>query len=132
MRDLLLSILAVCVVVATGCAPSAETTRLATAEKSREMPTNSLFVNRVWSVRNSNTVVAGTLYTFLSEGTLVITSPTSKPALGKWERRDGGLTMIEEGNRYPAEVVTLTNDEFRIRVNGPGEPVDIVFEPATR
>jgi hypothetical protein len=132
MRNLIWSVLAASLLFGCSCARSSEPTKMVTAEKSREMPSNSLFVNRVWSVRNSNSVAAGTLYTFLSEGTLVITSPNTKPALGKWERSDSGLTMIEEGRRYPAEVVTLSSDEFRIRINGPGEPVDMVFEPATR
>ena len=43
------------------------------------------FVNTVWRVSESSSVAPGTLYVFLSEGTLVITSPNSKPALGRWK-----------------------------------------------
>ena len=52
------------------------------------------FVNKVWAVRESPGVAPGTLYVFLSEGTLVITSPNSRPALGKWTYRP------EESSRW--------------------------------
>src|SRR4051794_26138264 len=55
------------------------------------------FVNRVWKVSKSSSVSPGTLYVFLSDGTLVITSRQSKPALGSWSTKDGGLIMVEEG-----------------------------------
>jgi hypothetical protein len=87
------------------------------------------FVNRVWRVSNSSSVAPGTLYVFLSEGTLVITSPNSKPALGRWKYEDGAFTMVEEGVPYKVDVLKLSKDEFRIRSNNPGEPVDITLVP---
>ena len=54
------------------------------------------FVNRVWRVSESSGVAPGTLYVFLSEGTLLVTSPQSKPALGSWRTEAGVLTMVEE------------------------------------
>jgi hypothetical protein len=53
-------------------------------------------------------VARGTLYVFLSDGTLVITSPQTRPLVGAWKKTDHGLVRVEE----------------------PGKPVDISFVPA--
>jgi hypothetical protein len=87
-------------------------------------------VDKVWRVRESSSVALGTLYVFLSEGTLVITSSNSKPALGRWKYEDGALTMVEEGISYKVDILKLSKDEFRIRNNNPGEPVEITLVPA--
>jgi hypothetical protein len=52
------------------------------------------FINKVWEVSLSTGVSPGMLYAFLSDGTLVITSPKSKPAFGAWTYKNGKLTMI--------------------------------------
>jgi len=88
------------------------------------------FINKVWSVSESSGVAPGTLYVFLSGGTLVITSPNSKPALGTWKDEGGALTMVEEGIPYKVDVLKLSKDEFRIRSNNPGQPVEITLVPA--
>lgn len=88
------------------------------------------FVNTVWSVSTSTNVAAGTLYVFLSEGTLLITSSHSKPALGTWKYENAVLTMVEEGIPYKADIVKLSKDEFRIRIHNPGEPVEMTLVPA--
>ena len=88
------------------------------------------FVNKVWRVSESSGVAPGTLYVFLSEGTLVITSPNSKPALGRWKYEDKALTMVEEGIPYKIDVLKLSKHQFRIRSNNPGEPVNITLVPA--
>jgi hypothetical protein len=88
------------------------------------------FVNKVWRVSNSSGVAPGTLYVFLSEGTLVITSPNSKPALGTWKYEGGALTMVEEGILYKVDILNLSEDKFRIRSNNPGDPVEITLVPA--
>lgn len=89
------------------------------------------FVNRVWSVSRSSSVEPGTLYVFLSEGTLVIASAHGKPALGSWKRAaNGELTMVEEGIPYRTEILKLTPDELALRSHNPGEPVDITLVPA--
>jgi hypothetical protein len=74
-------------------------------------------------------VAPGTLYVFLSEGTLLITSPNSKPALGTWKYEGGALTMVEEGIPYKVDILRLSKDEFRIRSNNPGQPVEITLVP---
>ena len=88
------------------------------------------FVNRVWRVESSPSVAPGTIYAFLSEGTLVITSSNSKPLLGKWNYVNGNLTMFEEGIPYRVEVLHLSHDQFKIRSHNPGEPVEITLVPA--
>jgi hypothetical protein len=90
----------------------------------------SIFINRVWQVRGSSAVEVGTLYTFLSGGTLVIASPHGTPSLGSWRYSGDTLTLVEEGLSHPADVLTLTPDEFRIRVRSPGPPLDITLAPA--
>jgi ABC-type uncharacterized transport system auxiliary subunit len=106
--------------------------RPAPAERSSGETADSAvsFVNKVWRVSESSSVAPGTLYVFLSEGTLVITSPNSKPALGKWKYEDKALTMVEEGISYNIDVLKLSKDEFKIRSNNPGEPVNITLVPA--
>ena len=88
------------------------------------------FVNKVWQVSNSSGVAAGTLYVFLSEGTLLITSTNSKPALGTWKYEGRALTMIEEGILYKTDILRLSAAEFKIRSNNPGQPVETTFVPA--
>lgn len=88
------------------------------------------FVNRVWRVSESSSVSPGHLYVFLSEGTLVVASPNSKPALGTWKGEGDSLTMVEEGIPYKVDVLGLTKSEFRIKSHNPGEPVEIRFVPA--
>lgn len=90
------------------------------------------FVNRVWEVSQSSSVVPETLYVFLSDGTLVVTSPHGKPALGRWKDEGGILTMVEEGIPYQVDVLNLSRDQFKIRSHNPGKPAEITFVPAER
>ena len=88
------------------------------------------FVNRVWVVAESKQVERGALRVFLSDGTLVMTSPNSEPAFGQWRSEGGRLTITEEGSNYPVDILALSERAFRIRINSPGEPVEILFAPA--
>jgi hypothetical protein len=88
------------------------------------------FVNRVWRVERSTAVSPGTLYVFLSDGTLVVASPNGKPSLGTWKREVGELTMVEEGITYAVDILRLDAAGFAIRSHNPGEPVDIEMVPA--
>src|SRR5688572_19091696 len=88
------------------------------------------YVNRVWAVAESKQVEQGALRVFLSDGTLVMASPNSTPAFGQWRSEDGRLTITEESRDYPTDVLALSDHAFRVRINGPGEPVEILFEPA--
>ena len=92
----------------------------------------SSFVNRVWVVVASSGVAPGTLYVFLSDGALVISSKGNPPGVGRWSGSAAGLVMTEEGRDYKADVVELTVDRFRLRVHNPGELTDITFAPAAQ
>src|SRR3546814_6206162 len=72
------------------------------------------------------------LYAVLSDGTLVITSHGSTPTVGKWKYENGALTMIEQGQSYPTDIVVLSADQFTIRSHNPGTPVEITLERAAR
>jgi hypothetical protein len=111
-----------------GCLSPAPSEQKSSAARSGEPS----FINKVWRVQMSNAIPAGLLYTFLSEGTLVIASRNNPAALGTWTRQDGRLTMIEEGIPHAVEVLELTHDRFKIRMEKPGKPVEITFIPAAR
>jgi len=90
------------------------------------------FVNKVWQVKQSSGVEPGQLYTFLSDGTLVIASKHGKPSLGTWTYVDSDsvFTTIEDGIPYQTDILALTDSLFSIRSHNPGQPVDIVLVPA--
>ena len=88
------------------------------------------FVNRVWRAFEANGQPRDALYVFLSGGTLVITSPTGTPMVGRWAHVGERVTMVEDGVEHTADILTLANDEFRIRSYNPGEPVELRFVPA--
>jgi len=93
--------------------------------------TAASFINKVWKVNKSNSVAAGQIYVFISDGTLVMTSPNGKPAFGSWTYKDRNLTMVEEGISYKVDILKLTKDEFNVKITDPGEGVEIEFVPAT-
>jgi hypothetical protein len=88
------------------------------------------FINRVWVVAESDQVALGEVRVFLSDGTLVLTSPHGTPAFGTWNYQEGRLTITEESLKYDVDILELTRDTFRIRINSPGEPVVVRFAPA--
>jgi heat shock protein HslJ/uncharacterized membrane protein len=88
------------------------------------------FVSKVWQVAESEQVAIGSLRVFLPDGTLVMTSPQSTPAFGTWRIDGGRLTITEEGLDYPTDILALSDYAFRIRMNSPGEPVEMLLEPA--
>lgn len=92
---------------------------------------STVFINKVWKVSQSNAVAKGQLYVFLSDGTLVITAPQQKPALGIWSYQDKKLVMTEDSIAYPVDILALSENSFSIRMHSPGEPVDIQFVDAS-
>jgi hypothetical protein len=88
------------------------------------------FVDRVWRVADGSAVEAGTTYTFLSGGTLLVDSPHGTPMTGSWSNTDGQLTMTEEGITYPVDIVLLEDNRFTIRSNNPGGAVVIAMGAA--
>ena len=111
--------------------PSSPASAAAVSAPTPPAPAPVTFVNRVWRVADATAVAPGQLYVFLSEGTLVMTSPSSTPSLGTWRRAGNGFTMVEEGRPYRVDILALTDQEFRIRSHNPGQPVDIRLVPAT-
>jgi len=88
------------------------------------------FVNKVWEVSVSTGVAPGMLYVFLSDGTLVMSSPNSQAAVGAWAYRNGVFTMTEDSKEYTVDILGLSSEEFRIRSNHPGGSVEIAMAPA--
>jgi len=109
-------------------APTAPATASATPAAPATSPVT--FVNRVWRVADATAAAPGQLYVFLSEGTLVMTSPAGTPSLGTWRSDGDGFTMVEDGRPYRVDILALTEEEFRIRSHNPGQPVDIRLVPA--
>lgn len=112
------------------CGPS--TPPVAPASPAAETAANAPvgFVNKVWRVHSSTAVQPGAIYVFVSDGTLLMTSPQNTPALGTWTLVDGVFTMVEDGIPYRTEILSLTRDELKIRSHNPGEPVEITLMPA--
>jgi hypothetical protein len=88
------------------------------------------FVDRVWKVVESPTVAKGQLYVFLSEGTLVVASPTGTPQIGRWSVEDGRLEMIEGGIARAVDVIVATESALRLRIGDPGDGVELRLELA--
>lgn len=113
---------------ATACSRETDTPDASsTAQASNVRPG---FINKVWEVSLSTGVAPGMLYTFLSDGTLVMTSPNTKAAFGAWTYRDGALTMIEGSQEYKTEILNLSHEELRLKSHNPGGSVEILLVPA--
>lgn len=87
------------------------------------------FGNRVWKVAKGSAGDPGSFYVFLSDGSLLITSPHGTPSLGTWHYSGEVLTMVEEGLPRQATVLRSTPDTFAISVAGSGQPVVLTFVP---
>src|SRR5436853_5427487 len=53
------------------------------------------FANRVWKVAKGSEGDPGTFYVFLSDGSMLISSPHGTPSLGSWHYSGDVLTMVE-------------------------------------
>lgn len=116
--------------LAAGCAPGDDVKPAEVQERRPMTPDVRSFVNKVWVVAASPHVAVGDTRVFLADGLMVMTSPHANPALGRWRYQDGRLIITEESRDYPVEIVALTDEQFDIRVHGPGEPVEIRLVPA--
>jgi len=101
----------------------------ATAPASQPCTPAAPFIDRVWRVRESSAVAPGTLYVFLSDGTLLVAADKQTPSFWRWTYDHGALTMIEESVAYPTDILTLSDREFTIRSHNPGEAVLITLVP---
>ena len=100
-----------------------------TARSAGAAPAVPDFANRIWKVAEGSGGDPGTYYVFLSDGSMLITSPHGTPAIGSWYLSGETLTLTEEGVPHPAVVLQETADTFGIRIAGPGAPVQITFVP---
>jgi hypothetical protein len=120
----------VALVLVAGCSKEPEPVDLAHAPTPSPASVKPGFINKVWEVNLSTGVAPGTLYAFLSDGTLVVSSPNSKAAFGAWTFKNGKLTMIEEAQEYKTDILTLNHDELRLKSHNPGGSIEIVLVPA--
>lgn len=84
---------------------------------------------QVWRVVASPTVAAGSLYVFLPDHTLLVATPGSDVAQGRWRLDGGRLVMVEEARPYPVDVLALDARQLRLRMHNPGTPVKMTLEP---
>lgn len=89
-------------------------------------------INRAWQVASSSAGDPGQLYTFLSDGTLLIASAHGVPFVGAWVYAPGRLTFVEEGPAFTLDIVRATADSLHVRGEYTGGPLEIVFVPARR
>ena len=90
----------------------------------------ALLIDKVWRVQSSSAVAPGTLYSFLADGTLVISAPQQTTSYGRWTYANGALVMIEEGIAYPTDIRAIDAVNLSIRSHNPGTPVDSVLVEA--
>ncbi|HEU4522691.1 MAG TPA: hypothetical protein VFT12_11855 [Thermoanaerobaculia bacterium] len=89
------------------------------------------FVNRVWRVVEATEVPVGSYYSFLSDNTLLVTRPgATTPDLLRWHSAAGGLVIIEEGYRFPTDILEQGAERFSIRLHRRGGTDDVVMVPA--
>ena len=96
--------------------------------KPASKPEPPQFMNRVWRVTESSTsaVAVGTHYALLADNTFLVTPPgATQPTLGRWHFAAGGLVLIEEGYRYPADILESSADRFALRIHRPAGVVDV-------
>src|SRR6188508_1465492 len=112
---LLVSLLALAACERSGPAkvPATAAESPASPEEHASAEASAAFVNRVWAVSESKQVAPGDLRVFLSDGTLVMASPHAKPAFGRWRYGNGRLTITEEGQDYPVDILSLSENAFR-------------------
>lgn len=127
------ALLALATGLALGCAPPAResgTDRQAPAREREARAGGLVFTNRVWVVEASNAVAVGSVYVFLGDRTLVLTSPGGTPAFGRWVFERGELAIVEDGLAYPVDILQAKGDHLRLRIHGPGDPVTLELRDA--
>lgn len=114
---------------AVSASPSGTTQAAPAATGGAEQAAGPEFANRIWKVAKGSEGDPGTFYVFLSDGSLLVTSPHGKPSLGTWHYSGEVLTMVEEGLPHQATILRSTPDTFALSVAGSGQPVLLTFVP---
>ena len=116
-----------CFVLLTACAGSTPTPEPPPRAAAAVTPA---FANKAWQVVAPSTIPAGAIYVFLSDNTLLITSATGTPSLGRWMMSGTEMVMIEEGMRYRTEVLESSAGRLALRQHNPAGTVSLIFAPA--
>lgn len=93
------------------------------------IPTAAQLSAHVWTIESSSAVAVGTHYSFLADGTLVIQQGEDPPGVGAWKLEDGALTLTEEGQAYPTDIVSYAPERLELRSHNPGGTVTLVLVP---
>lgn len=129
---MLMMALALPVLTLSACdkSPATPAAPAAANNTSVSSPANPAFLNKVWKLAPSSDSQSDQLYVFLSDGTLLVSASNSKPALGRWEIREGALFMVEEGISYQTDITALSQDELKLGSHNPGGIREITLRPA--
>ena len=123
--------------VLTGCTPSQDATPRSTPRDAPVAPVTATnlvagpLVNTVWRVTSGNRA-PGTLFIFLSNGTLMMTSCVEVYRLATWRAETTDrLTIVEDVTvQYTADIQALSEDSLSLRLNLRSEQVDLTLEAA--
>ena len=104
--------------------------RTGTAHRGKDLGAGPL-VNTVWRVTSGNRA-PGTLFVFLSNGTLVMTSCVEVYRLATWRAETTDrLTIVEDPPvQYTADMLALSQNSLSLRLNLRSEQVDLTLEAA--
>ena len=127
----------VLVALLVGCTPQQNTApRSDAGNVSAPPPAPGLaagpLVSTVWRITSPADRPLGSFYTFLPNGTLVMTSCVETYRLATWQAETTDRLAIAEDPtvRYTADILTLSEDNLRLRLNLRSEQVEMTFEPA--
>jgi uncharacterized membrane protein len=89
------------------------------------------FLDKVWMVTDSPAGKTMDRYVFLYDGTYVVASKDGAPRVGKWSWDGFKLTMMDDALPYQAEILSLSDSTFEIRIRHMGRNFDVAMIPAT-
>lgn len=85
------------------------------------------FTSKVWARADSTGKANGDRFTFLNDGTFIITSPCGRPTMGRWAREGGKLQIYENGSTLDVTIESLTANKLRMKVDRWGDILDLPF-----
>jgi len=88
------------------------------------------FVGKVWAGQDAQ-APPGTLRIFLPDGTLVMDSCFETYRLAEWQMAPGGrLVIVEEGVEIPAEILSASSAELKLRLTLRDGAKEETYRPA--